>query len=710
MQHKFQVHTESVEVNGKKYELETGKWARQADGSVLLKWGDMVLMANATGAKKSVEGLDFFPMTVEYREKYYAAGKFPGGFIKRETRPSDKEILTSRVIDRPIRPLFPDNFTNEVQIFITLLSAQKNFSADVHAVTAASAALSISGLPFDGPVAGVRVARIAGKFVLFPNRDELKEADINLALAGTSKAVTMIEGLADEASEEDMLAAVKFGHQEIIRLCAMQEKLKAKAGKPRWEVMPKEDNSALSQKIRDLGLKEMKTANAIKGKAERQEAIDAVKKSLTEKITAEFTALDPVEAEKKTKIAKSLIDELEVDVVRDQIFHEGIRADGRKLDEIRPISIEVGVLPGAHGSALFTRGETQSLGVLTLGTENNAQDTDDVEGESSSRFYLHYNFPPYSVGEVRRLAGPGRREIGHGKLAENSLHAVIPNATKFPYVMRLVSEILESNGSSSMATVCSGALALMDGGVPIKAPVAGVAMGLITEGTGDTSRGEKFAVLSDIAGLEDHFGDMDFKIAGSTKGITGFQLDTKVQGISYEIMEKAIHQAKAGRLHILNLMNSALEKPRPELKDNAPRISTMTIDKDRIGELIGPGGKNIRSIIEKTGVEINVDDNGLVQIASNDAESSRKARAMIEGQFAEAEIGKTYEGVVKKITDFGAFIEIMPGRDGLCHISKVSQQRIANVADVLKEGEKVRAKVLAIDRQGKISLSIRDAE
>ncbi len=703
MQHDFKVHKESVDLKGQPYELETGMWARQADGSVLLRWGNMVLMANATGAKKSGEGLDFFPMTVEYREKYYAGGRFPGGFLKRENRPSDKEILTSRVIDRPIRPLFPDNYTNEVQIFITLLSAQKNYSADVHAITAASAALTISGLPFDGPVAGVRIARVAGKFILFPNRDEIQAADINLALAGTIKAVTMIEGLADEATEADMITAVKTGHEEIKRLCEMQLKLREKAGKPRQEIAPAETHTELRKQIAALGLADMKKANEIKGKFERQAAIDATKKAVLEKFKPEFAGLEKDAAEKREKLIKSLIADLEVDVVRDQIFHDGVRADGRKLDEIRAISIGVGVLPGTHGSALFTRGETQSLGVLTLGTESNAQDTDDVEGESSSRFYLHYNFPPFSVGEVKRFMGPGRREIGHGKLAENSLAAVVPDASRFPYVMRLVSEILESNGSSSMATVCSGSLALMDGGVPIKAPVAGIAMGLITSD-------DKFAVLSDIAGLEDHFGDMDFKIAGTTKGITGFQLDTKVQGISYEIMEKAIHQAKAGREHILKVMDEALAKPRTELKDNAPRISTLTIDRDRIGELIGPGGKNIRSIIEKTGAEINVDDNGLVQIASNDGESARKARAMIEGQFAEAEIGKIYDGTVRKIMEFGAFIEIMPGRDGLCHISKVAAERIANVNDVLQEGQKVKVKVLAIDRQGKISLSIRDAE
>ncbi|MCX7632336.1 MAG: polyribonucleotide nucleotidyltransferase [Turneriella sp.] len=703
MQHEFKVIKETTDLKGESYELETGKWARQADGSVVLRWGDMVLLANATGAKNAVEGLDFFPLTVEYREKFYAAGKFPGGFIKREGRPTDKEILTSRLIDRPIRPLFPDNFTNEVQVFVTLLSARKNYSADVHAITAASAALSISGLPFDGPVAGVRVARVAGKFILFPSRDEIHASDINLALAGTAKAVTMIEGSADEASEEDMLAAIQFGHKEIQRLCALQEKLRAAAGKPRMAVPEKPDHSALIQKIREMGYADMKTANAVKGKHERQAAVDAVKAALLEKFQPELAALPAEEAAKQQKLLKALIDELEVDVVREQIFHEGIRPDGRRLDELRPISIEVGVLPGTHGSALFTRGETQSLGVLTLGTELHVQETDDVEGESSSRFYLHYNFPPFSVGEVRRYTGPGRREIGHGKLAENSLSAVIPDAERFPYVMRLVSEILESNGSSSMASVCSCALALMDGGVPIKAPVAGVAMGLITNG-------EQFAVLTDIAGLEDHFGDMDFKIAGTAKGITGFQLDTKVQGISYEIMEKAMQQAKKGRLEILAEMAKVLDRPRPQLRDNAPRISTLTIERDRIGELIGPGGKNIRMIIEKTGVEINVDDSGVVQIAAADAEAARRARAMIEGQFAEAEIGKTYEGTVRKITDFGAFIEILPGRDGLCHISKVSNQRIANVADVLKEGQKVKVKVLAIDRQGKISLSIRDAD
>ncbi|MCS6972628.1 MAG: polyribonucleotide nucleotidyltransferase [Leptospiraceae bacterium] len=703
MQHEFKVIKETTDLKGESYELETGKWARQADGSVVLRWGDMVLLANATGAKNAVEGLDFFPLTVEYREKFYAAGKFPGGFIKREGRPTDKEILTSRLIDRPIRPLFPDNFTNEVQVFVTLLSARKNYSADVHAITAASAALSISGLPFDGPVAGVRVARVAGKFILFPSRDEIHASDINLALAGTAKAVTMIEGSADEASEEDMLAAIQFGHKEIQRLCALQEKLRAAAGKPRMAVPEKPDHSALIQKIREMGYADMKTANAVKGKHERQAAVDAVKAALLEKFQPELAALPAEEATKQQKLLKALIDELEVDVVREQIFHEGIRPDGRRLDELRPISIEVGVLPGTHGSALFTRGETQSLGVLTLGTELHVQETDDVEGESSSRFYLHYNFPPFSVGEVRRYTGPGRREIGHGKLAENSLSAVIPDAERFPYVMRLVSEILESNGSSSMASVCSCALALMDGGVPIKAPVAGVAMGLITNG-------EQFAVLTDIAGLEDHFGDMDFKIAGTAKGITGFQLDTKVQGISYEIMEKAMQQAKKGRLEILAEMAKVLDRPRPQLRDNAPRISTLTIERDRIGELIGPGGKNIRMIIEKTGVEINVDDSGVVQIAAADAEAARRARAMIEGQFAEAEIGKTYEGTVRKITDFGAFIEILPGRDGLCHISKVSNQRIANVADVLKEGQKVKVKVLAIDRQGKISLSIRDAD
>ena len=703
MQHEFKISKEAIDLKGREFSLETGMWARQADGSIVLRWGKMLIMANATGAKKAAEDLDFFPMTIEYREKYYAAGRFPGGFLKRENRPSDKEILISRVTDRPIRPLFPENFTNEVQVFINLLSHEKNQSPDVHAITAASAALTISQLPFEGPVAGVRVARVAGKFILFPTKDELAVSDINLALAGTEKAVTMIEGLADEASEADMLAAVKFGHEEIKKLCALQNKLREKCGKPKMVVPEKPDHSDFKKHIDSIGKDAMKKANEIKGKFDRQNAIDAAKKLIIEAIEKELNGDTSTEAEKKRKLAKNFAEELEVDIVRDQIFHDGLRADGRKLDEIRPISISIGVLPAAHGSALFTRGETQSLGVVTLGTENNAQSTDDVDGDSSSRFYLHYNFPPFSVGEVRRYSGPGRREIGHGKLAENSLAPCVPSADKFPYVMRVVSEIFESNGSSSMASVCSGSLALMDAGVPMKRAVAGVAMGLITNK-------DKFAVLSDIAGLEDHFGDMDFKIAGTTQGITGFQLDTKVQGIGYDIMEKAINQAKAGREHILAIMEKSLSAPRSELNENAPRITMLTIDKERIGELIGPGGKNIRSIVERTGVEINVDDYGNVKIASNDAESSNKARMIIEGQFAEAEIGKIYHGTVRKITDFGAFIEILPGRDGLCHISKVSSQRIANVSDVLKEGEKVKVKVLAVDRQGKISLSIRDAE
>lgn len=694
---------EVIQVRGKEYSFETGVWARQAGGSILLRWGKLVIMANATAAKQANEALDFFPLTVEYREKFYSTGKIPGGFIKREGRPSDKEILVSRLADRPIRPLFPETYKNEVQIFVTLLSSESKIGADVHAITAASAALMISDAPFDGPVAGVRVGRINGQFVLFPTVDELKESDINLALAGTPKAVTMIEGSANEVSEEDMLEAVRLGHEEIRRICEAQVALAEKAGKPKAAVPPKPDHSELDQYLRSIAFEALKAANAVKGKQARQEALDRVVSETFARLEQEWANLEEKERVTKLKIAKHLLEDMEVELVRNQIFYEKRRADGRALDEIRPISIEVGVLPGTHGSALFTRGETQSLGVVTLGTENDAQSVDDIDGESAHRFYLQYNFPPFSVGEVKRYSGPGRREIGHGKLAENSLQAVIPEQKKFPYVIRVVSEILESNGSSSMATVCSGSLALMDAGVPIKAPVAGIAMGLITQD-------DKFAVLSDIAGLEDHFGDMDFKVAGTEKGITGFQMDLKVQGISSEIMSQALTQAKAGRLHILAEMKKVIDKPRADLSDNAPRITTLRIDRDRIGELIGPGGKNIRAIIEKSGAEINVNDEGLVSIAATNGESAKIAREMIEGQFAEANVGAIYEGVVKAIVEFGAFIEILPGKQGLCHISKISEKRVTNVADVLKEGQKVKVKVLAVDRSGKISLSIKDAQ
>ncbi len=690
---------ESISVNNTEYSIETGVWARQAGGSIVLRWNDLVLMANATGAKTAPEDIDFFPLTVEYREKYYASGYIPGGYIKREARPSEREILASRVTDRPLRPLFPENYFNEVQIFVNLLSSDGKMSGDVHAITAASAALMISDLPFHGPAAGVRVGRVGGSLVLFPNNDQLEKSDLNLTLAGTEKAVTMIEGNADQLTEEEMLEAVKFGHQEIVRLCQLQNALAAKVSKPKVEVPAKPDYSDLEKAVREFAFPELAEANSVAGKHNRQAAIDSLREKTLESLKNLFGE-DP-EASRKLKIAAHLFDELEVEVVRDQIFTKGIRADGRSLEEIRPISIEVGVLPGTHGSAVFTRGETQALGVTTLGTENAAQQSDGIEGVKSQRFYLHYNFPPFSVGEVRRYTGPGRREIGHGKLAENSLISQIPDDASFRYVIRVVSEILESNGSSSMASVCVGSLSMMDAGVPLKNAVAGVAMGLIT-------RGEEFAVLTDIAGLEDHFGDMDFKVAGTRKGITAFQLDLKVQGISYAIMEKALAQAKKGRLEILDKMDAAISAPRTTVSKNAPQITTLKIDRDRIGELIGPGGKNIRSIIEKSGAEINVNDHGEVTIAARNEKSAAIARSMIEGQFAEVSEGEIYEGAVKRIEAYGAFIEVLPGKDGLCHISKIADRRINDVREVLKEGDIVKVKVIGVDRQGKISLSIKD--
>lgn len=690
---------ETLIINEKEYSFETGMWAKQAGGSIVLRWGDLVLMANATGAKSAASDADFFPLTVEYREKYYASGFIPGGYIKREARPSEKEILTSRVTDRPLRPLFPENYYNELQIFVTLLSSDGKNAGDVHAINAASAALMISDLPFDGPVGGVRVGRIDGNWVLYPSNEALEKSDLNLSLAGTETAVTMIEGNASELSEEEMLAAVKFGHDEIKRICQTQKALAARVAKPKTEVPEKEDHSEIAQVVRDMAYSSLKEANALPGKHNRQSAIDTLFDNTIENLKEKWA--EDEEGDKKVKIAKHIFEELEVEIVREQIFKDGVRADGRKLDEIRPISIEVGVLPGTHGSAVFTRGETQALGVATLGTENAAQQSEDVEGRKASHFYLHYNFPPFSVGEVRRFSGPGRREIGHGKLAENALVSQVPRKD-FPYVVRVVSEILESNGSSSMASVCAGSLSMMDAGVPLKNAVAGVAMGLITEG-------DQFAVLTDIAGLEDHFGDMDFKVAGTRNGITAFQLDLKVQGISTEIMEKALAQAKKGRFEILDLMDKAISAPRSEVSDRAPRITTMRIDRDRIGELIGPGGKNIRSIIEKSGAEVNIDDNGEITIAATSGESANAAIRLIENQFKEVSEGEMYEGTVKRIADFGAFVEILPGKEGLVHISKISASRIKNVRDVLNEGDAVTVRVIGVDRQGKISLSMKDA-
>jgi polyribonucleotide nucleotidyltransferase len=557
----------------------------------------------------------------------------------------------------------------------------------------------ISDAPFAGPVAGVQVGRIDGKFIMFPSTEELEKSDINILLGGTKDAVTMIEGSANEVSEEEMIEAVKAGHEEIKRICDLQIKLRGKTGRDKMEVPPVEDLSEIKTLVHSIVNDELVKANQIKHKQTRQNKIDELKDSTIEKVREKFQSSEEVDT--MAKKAGRVFDDLEVDVVRDLIFNESIRADGRKLDEIRQIDIEIGVLPSTHGSAIFTRGETQSLGVVTLGTASSAQIIDDIEGESKQHFYLHYNFPPFSVGEVKRFMGPGRREIGHGKLAENALRSVIPKAD-FPYVIRIVSEILESNGSSSMATICSGSLAMMDAGVPIKSAVAGIAMGLIT-------KGDNFAVLSDIAGLEDHFGDMDFKVAGTRNGITAFQLDLKIQGISPDIMHKALEQAKKGRFEILDKMDKVISHGRDDLSANAPRLLTIKIDKDKIGELIGPGGKNIKMLTEKTGAEILIDSDGIVTIASSDRDAAESAKKLIEAQFREPELNEIYEGPVKKIMEFGAFIEVLPGKDGLCHISKLSDKRVERVSDVVSEGDIVKVKVIGIDHKtGKISLSMRD--
>ncbi len=698
------MHTEKTQLLDSEYSFETGKWAKQANGSVILRWKNIVLMSNATSKKEAKGGVDFFPLTVDYREKYYAAGEFVGGFNKREGRPSNKEVLICRLVDRPIRPLFSKTFLNELQIFITLLSADQEHLADVHAITVASASLMASNIPFDGPVAGVRVGRIEDKLILFPSKTEIKQSDLNVILAGTEKAVTMIEGSASEIAEEVMHDAVRFGHKEIKRLCESQKPLRKTVTLPFLQAPKEKDYSDLEEKTHELAYEKMKIANNQEDKHTRQKNIDLVREETLEalKNTFEKESLGEDAISENLDIAEKIIGKIEIGIVRNQIFKENIRADKRKLDEIRPIEVEIGVLPSAHGSAVFTRGETQSLGVVTLGSEANAQIVNDVDGEAKDRFYLHYNFLPFSVGEVRRYGGPGRREVGHGKLAENSLRTSIAALEDFPYVIRIVSEILESNGSSSMATVCSGSLALMDAGVPIKGGVAGIAMGLIMEG-------DQYAILSDIAGLEDHFGDMDFKIAGTEKGITTFQLDTKVQGISDEIIENALKQAKKGRLEILEVMNQAIREPRSEVSKQAPGIIMIKIDKSNIGGLIGPGGNNIRSLSERTGAEILVKDDGTVSIYSRKKEAAEEAKSMIDAQFAEAKVNEIYEGTVVTLKDFGAFVEILPGKSGLCHISKVSSERVNHIQDVLSVGQKVKVKVLDVDRQGRLSLSIKDA-
>ncbi len=684
------VVTKEVEVGGKIISIETGKIAKQANGSVMVRCGDTMVFVAATAAKEPREDIDFFPLSVEYKEKAFAAGKFPGGFFKREGRPTEKEILSARLIDRPIRPLFKEGYNNETQLVAIVYSFDGENDADVLAAVGASTALMISDIPFLEPIAEVRVGRVNGEYIVNPTNQQIEESDIELIVAGSETSIMMVEGESKEVSESDLLEALKIAHVEIKKLVELQKEFQAECGKEKMEVPEVEVNEELVKDVNELAFEKYRElVSTVLTKQERSEKNSELNKEVLEALEEKYP-----ESEKEIK---KILHDMEKDLMRKRIIEEGIRLDGRTTDEIRPISIEVGGLPRTHGSALFTRGETQSLTTLTLGTKSDEQIIDGLMDEYKKRFMLHYNFPPFSVGETGRYMGPGRREIGHGNLAERALKFIIPDESKFPYSIRINSDIMESNGSSSMATVCAGSLALMDGGVPVATPIAGIAMGLIKEG-------DKYQVLSDISGNEDHLGDMDFKVAGSEKGITAFQMDIKIQGISYDIMEKALEQAKAGRQHILGKMNEALSQPREQISRYAPVLLFVKINPDKIGTLIGPGGKMVQGIQKDYSVEIYIDEDGTVNIAGNDIDLAKQARKYIEILTAEPEVGKTYEGKIAKITDFGAFVEILPGVQGLLHISQIDNKRINKVTDVLKEGEMVKVKLLKVEN-GKLSLS-----
>ena len=674
--------------------LETGKIARQASGAVIATYGDTVVLATAVASKVEREGQDFFPLTVDYLEKTYAAGKIPGGFFKREGRLTEKETLTSRLIDRPLRPLFPKGFLCETQIIANVLSFGEENVSDIMGLMAASAALTISDIPFNGPVSAVRIGMIGDRFVVNPTLKEMGETKLELTVAGTKEAIMMVESWAAEASEDVMLDALELAHEEIKKGVALQEKLREQAGVEKRVVKEIEIDPALVNEVKAKALSGISEFIQIPNKTERQKSLDNLKDAITAGIGGDDVT--------KTRNISIVFHDIERDMVRKMILEKGIRADGRGVRDIRPITCDTSILPRTHGSALFTRGETQALVTATLGTSEDAQMIDALEGVSYKPFMLHYNFPPYSVGEAKFLRGPGRREIGHGALAEKSLRQVIPPKEKFPYTIRIVSDITESNGSSSMASVCGGTLALMDAGVPIKGPVAGIAMGLIKEDG-------NYVVLSDILGLEDHLGDMDFKVTGTAEGVCALQMDIKIGGVTKALMKEALDQAKEGRLHILGRMLDALPEPRANLSPHAPRIFTINIKPDKIREVIGSGGKVIRGIVEETGCKIDIEDTGVINIASSDEAAARKAIDIIQGIVMEPEIGKIYKGKVRKIMDFGAFVEITPGTDGLVHISQIAEHRVTNVADELKEGDEIMVKVLEIDRQGKIRLSAKEA-
>ncbi|WP_417348366.1 polyribonucleotide nucleotidyltransferase [Ferrimonas sp.] len=675
--------------------LETGVIARQADAAVLASMGDTTVLVTVVGKKQADPGRDFFPLTVNYQEKTYAAGKIPGGFFKREGRPSEGETLTARLIDRPIRPLFPKGFKNEVQVVATVVSVDPEIQPDVVAMIGASAALALSGIPFAGPIGCARVGFKDGDYLLNPSITDLEESDLDLVVAGTADAVLMVESEAAMLSESVMLGAVVFGHQEQQKVIAAINELKAEAGKPTWDWTAPEKNEALIAKVAELAEADMGDAYRITDKMERKDAVDAVKAKAKEALLAEDEELDGQEI-------SDVLGSLEKTVVRGRVLAGEPRIDGRNTKMIRALSVAPGVLPRTHGSALFTRGETQALVAATLGTERDAQMIDELTGVRTDRFMLHYNFPPYCVGETGMIGSPKRREIGHGKLAKRGVMAVMPSAEEFPYSIRVVSEITESNGSSSMASVCGTSLALMDAGVPIKASVAGIAMGLVKEG-------DNYVVLSDILGDEDHLGDMDFKVAGSRDGITALQMDIKIAGITQEIMQVALKQAYEARIHILNVMDESLPSAREELSEHAPRITTIKIHPDKIRDVIGKGGVNIRALTEETGTTIEIEDDGTVKIASSDGAASAEAVRRIEAITADVEEGRIYDGKVVRIVDFGAFVNILPGKDGLVHISQITAERVNNVADHLSIGQEVKVKVVEVDRQGRIRLSIKDA-
>jgi len=689
--------TKTIQYGRHTLTLETGEVARQASGACLASMGDTVVLATVVALKEPTPGRDFFPLTVDYQERTYAAGRIPGGFFRREGRPSEKEILTSRLIDRPVRPLFPEGFANEVQVIATVLSMDPDIDPDIVAMIGASAALTLSGVPFNGPIGAARVGYQDGKYLLNPGNKELVESQLNLVVAGTEKAVLMVESEAEELPEEAMLGAVMFGHEQMRAVIQAIRDLAREAGAQAWAWQAPGEDGGLKNALQGEFGPQIAEAYRIKEKAARQNRMAEIREQAVGKHAAEGSPEGT-----KEKVLK-IVGDIEYRNVRDRILAGEARIDGRDTRTVRPITVATSVLPRTHGSALFTRGETQALVVTTLGTGRDAQIIDALEGERKEPFMLHYNFPPFSVGEVGRVGSPKRREIGHGRLAKRALIAVLPDMAAYPYVLRIVSEITESNGSSSMATVCGASLALMDAGVPVKAPVAGVAMGLILEGS-------RFAVLTDIIGDEDHLGDMDFKVAGTATGVTALQMDIKIEGINKEIMETALKQAKEGRLHILKIMNQALAAPRAELSEYAPRIISFKINPERIRDVIGKGGTTIRALTEETGCTIDVEDDGTIKVASADNNAAQEARRRIEQLTADVLVGMIYEGKVAKLMDFGAFVTILPGKDGLVHISQISHERVENVSDKLREGEVVKVKVLEVDKQGRIRLSMKAIE